>query len=238
MKTLGVIGGLGPMATAYFLQLATQMTDAAADQEHMEILLCSKPAIPDRTKYILGESKDSPLPEMISAGRKLREMGAGTIAIPCITAHYFHKELEEQIGIPIIHAIEETISCLQEAGAERVGILATDGTIRSNLFQQAFAAHKIQGIVPGEESQRDIMRIIYDEVKAGRRVDMKAFYWAAEELSARGAQVILLGCTELSLIKKDNALPSGYLDVLEVLARKAVQRCARVRKEYARLITE
>lgn len=238
MKALGVIGGLGPMATAYFLQLVTQMTDAGTDQEHIEILLCSKPAIPDRTKYILGESEDSPVPEMVLAGRKLKEMGAGVIAVPCITAHYFHKELEDNIGIPIINAVEETICCLKEEKVSRIGILATDGTIRSELFQRAFAEHNMRSIVPKEESQRNIMRIIYDEVKAGKSVDMEAFRRVAEELSAGGAQVILLGCTELSLIKRDCRLSAGYLDVLEVLSRKAVQCCACVRKEYGRLITE
>ena len=236
MKILGVIGGFGPMATAYFLQLLTQMSDAQTDQEHMEILLYSKPSIPDRTKYIIEESAENPVPVMVEAGRKLKEMGADMLAIPCITAHFFHKELEDEIGLPIIHAVEETLSCLMEKKANQVGILATDGTIRSGLFQNAFMKRDISPVLPEERTQRKVMEIIYNQIKAGKSVDMECFRQISEELSGKGAQVILLACTELSLIKRDYDLSAGYLDVMEVLARKAVQRCNRVRKEYRWLV--
>ena len=236
MKTLGVIGGLGPMASAYFLQLLTQMSDAQTDQEHMEILMYSKPAIPDRTKYIIGESEENPAPDMIMAGKKLKEMGADILAIPCITAHYFHKELEDEIGLPIIHAVEETVSCLEEKQLTRVGILATDGTIRSGLFRKALEQRGICPVLPDAESQKKVMEIIFQQIKTGKRVDLESFYRISEEMSGQGAQVILLACTELSLIKRDYDLPAGYLDVMEVLARKAVQSCNRVRKEYRWLI--
>ena len=236
MKTLGVIGGLGPMASAYFLQLLTQMSDAQTDQEHMEILMYSKPAIPDRTKYIIGESEENPAPDMIMAGKKLKEMGADILAIPCITAHYFHKELEDEIGLPIIHAVEETVSCLEEKQLTQAGILATDGTIRSGLFQKALEQRGIRPVLPDEESQKKVMEIIYQQIKTGKSVDLESFYGISEEMSGQGAQVILLACTELSLIKRDHDLPTGYLDVMEVLARKAVQSCNRVRKEYRWLI--
>lgn len=236
MKTLGVIGGLGPMASAYFLQLLTQMSDAQTDQEHMEILMYSKPAIPDRTKYIIGESEENPAPDMIMAGKKLKEMGADILAIPCITAHYFHKELEDEIGLPIIHAVEETVSCLEEKQLTQAGILATDGTIRSGLFQKALEQRGIRPVLPDAESQKKVMEIIYQQIKTGKSVDLESFYGISEEMSGQGAQVILLACTELSLIKRDHDLPTGYLDVMEVLARKAVQSCNRVRKEYRWLI--
>ena len=236
MKTLGVIGGLGPMASAYFLQLLTQMSDAQTDQEHMEILMYSKPAIPDRTKYIIGESDENPVPGMVRAGRKLKEMGADILAIPCITAHYFHRELEDEIRLPVIHAVEETVSCLEEKHLMRVGILATDGTIQSGLFQRALAQRGIESILPGAKSQKKVMEIIYQQIKTGKNVDLENFCRISEEMSGQGAQVILLACTELSLIKRDYDLPAEYLDVMEVLARKAVQSCNRVRKEYRWLI--
>lgn len=238
MSTLGIIGGLGPMATAYFMQLLTQMSDAKTDQEHMEILLYSKPSIPDRTQYIVGKSEKSPVPEMVLAGRKLGQMGAELIAIPCITAHYFHRELEEQIGLPIINVIEETAHCLEKESVSRVGLLATDGTIQSGLFQKKLEEYHMQCVLPSSDGQREIMRIIYDEVKAGKIVDIESFRGISDELFCQGAQVILLGCTELSLIKRDFKLPAGYLDVIDVLARKAVQCCNHVREEYCQLITQ
>lgn len=237
-KRLGVIGGLGPMATAYFMELLTRMSDAKTDQEHMEVLIYSKPSIPDRTKYILGESDKSPLPAMISSGEKLREAGAELLAVPCVTAHYFHGALEEKLGIPVINGLSETASYLAKEKKTCAGILATDGTIKSRLLQNVLGEYGIQSLVPGEASQKKVMAMVYDEIKAGNSVDMEKFRQASEELWGRGAQVILLACTELSLIKKEGTLSAGYLDILEVIARSAVERCHHVRKEFSDLITK
>ena len=232
MKTLGIIGGLGPMATAYFLQLITQMSDAQTDQEHMEIVIYSKPAIPDRTRYILGQSTDSPLDDMIAVGEKLRQMGADIIAIPCITAHYFHRQLEEQLGVPIIHAIRESALWLEKEKVQTVGVLATDGTLQSGLVQDILTGHGIQPLLLKDESQRELMGMIYDGIKAGKPYDMNCFMRLSDELLAQGAQKLLLACTELSLIKRDHPLSDRYLDLLEVLAGKAVERCGKIREEY------
>lgn len=237
MKTLGVLGGLGPMASAYFLQLIVQMSDAATDQEHMEVILHSKPQIPDRTRYILGQSGDNPLPQMAEAGRGLAAQGAEILAIPCITAHYFQEQLEAEVGVPILHAIEETALYLEQASVACAGILATDGTLASRLFQTCLGEHNIGCIAPGEEDQEAVMHLIYENVKAGKPVEFPLFEAVSGRLFARGAQVVLLACTELSLIKRDYALKPGFLDVLEVLARKAVQCCGRLKKEYENLIT-
>lgn len=238
MKILGVLGGLGPMASVYFLQLIVQMSDADADQEHMEVILHSKPQIPDRTRYILGRSEDSPLPQMEEAGRGLAAQGAEVLAIPCITAHYFQEQLEAEVGVPILHAIEETALYLEQAGIACVGILATDGTLTSRLFQTCLAEHGIGYILPGVEDQKAVMHLIYENVKAGKPVEFPMFEAVSERLFAQGAQVILLACTELSLIKRDYALGPGYLDVLEVLARKAVLCCGHLKKDYEALITQ
>lgn len=237
MKKLGIVGGLGPMATAYFLQLITQMTDAESDQEHIESIIISKPGIPDRTKYILGISDDNPVGEILTAGRTLKDMGADIIAIPCITAHYFHEELEKEIGLPIIHAIRETAIYLEERGIKRIGLLATDGTVYCQLFQKILASHDIQSLIPDEENQKLVMSIIYDNIKAGKEVDHVAFKKVSDDLFEQGAQVILLACTELSLIKKEQILAPGYLDVMEILAKKAVESCGKLRSEYKELIT-
>ncbi len=226
------------MATAYFLQLLTQMTDAATDQNHIEVLIHSKPQIPDRTRFILGKSAQSPVPDMVAVGESLVEQGAELLAIPCITAHYFQKELEETIGMPIINAIEETAEYLKAHGCEKVGIMATDGTIESGVFQQALETCGMQVVVPGAAGQAKVMHLIYENVKAGKPLEYFLFEEVAQELFEQGAQVILLGCTELSLIKKDFALAPGFLDVMEVLARKAVLSCGKLKAEYEELITD
>ncbi len=237
MKKLGVIGGLGPMATAYFLQLIVEMTEAKTDQEHIEVLLHSRPQIPDRTGYILGRSKDSPLPQLAAVGKGLVEQGAEVIAIPCITAHYFQKQLEEEIGCSILHIIEETALYLTEEKIRHVGIMATDGTLASNLFQEIFAEYQISCIVPTAEEQKKVMHIIYDNIKAGRPAEMNLFYEVSDKLFQSGAETVLLGCTELSVIKRDNILRKGFLDVMDVLARRAVSLCGTLKPEYGHVIT-
>lgn len=238
MKRLGIIGGLGPMATAYFLRLIVEMTDAATDQEHIEVLLHSKPQIPDRTRYILGLSDENPMPDLLAVGKSLTAQGAQVIAIPCITAHFFQKQLEEEVGCMVIHAIEETAKYLKEEQITHVGIMATAGTVTSRLFQDIMAKYNIACSVPKEEGQRKVMHIIYDDVKAGKPIEMDLFEDVSKELFDDGAQVILLGCTELSMAKRDHALSAGYLDVMEVLARAAVLDCGKLKDEYKHLITK
>lgn len=237
MKTLGIIGGLGPMATVYFMQLVTQMTRARTDQEHLEIILHSCPQIPDRTSYILGQSGENPFPDLARIGKELVGQGADVIAIPCVTAHYFQRQLEEEIQAPILNAVEETAACLQEAGVTKAGIMATDGTLESGLFQKALQKRNIADLLPGEEGQKKIMHLIYENVKAGKPVEFSLFQETARELFSQGAQIIVLGCTELSLIKRDYKPSPGILDVMEVLARKAVLSCGCLRQEYGTLVS-
>lgn len=237
MKRLGIIGGLGPLATAYFLQLLTQMSDANTDQEHMELCLISRPSIPDRTNYILGLSDLSPVTEMSEAGKQLKALGAELLAMPCVTGHYFQHEIEESSGLPMVDAISETVEYLRGKHIGSVGVLATDGTIRSRLFQCAMENGGVRCIIPDENAQKRIMEIIYREIKAGKKVNIDDFLKIAENLRQQGAEVILLACTELSLLKKDYQIGKGFLDVMEVLAAKVVELCNRLKTEYRELIT-
>jgi aspartate racemase len=221
-KILGVIGGLGPLATAYFYELITKMTAAVKDQDHIEIMIHSKPSIPDRTAYILDNSKESPLPPMIDIGKKLAHMGVDHISIPCITAHYFYDKLSSEIPVPIIHGIRETVEILKCFGVSKVGIMATDGTIQSNLFQHELEDQGITPVVPAKMFQGYIMDLIYNCVKSCQPVDMAKFTKASAHLKGNGAEAIILGCTELSLIKRDYSIGPGYLDVMEVLARASI----------------
>lgn len=230
---LGVIGGLGPMATAYFLELIVAMTDAQRDQEHSEIIVMNIPSIPDRTAYILGKSSENPVIPMVTLGKQMKELGASVIATPCITAHYFHEQLQDGIGLPVIHGIRCCADTLKDAGIRRVGLMATDGTVQSGIFQKEVESAGMEMILPAPVSQAKVMSIIYDYVKAGIAPDMSLFEDVRRELFANGAEVIVLGCTELSLLKKDQPLGSGILDALEVLARQSVLACGkRVKPEY------
>lgn len=238
MKTLGVIGGLGPMATAYFLELVIRMTDASCDQEHIPMIIYSRPDTPDRTRYILGLSHEDPQRLMVETGRALVRQGAERLALPCITAHYFHAYLEAQIGKPLLNLVEETAAHLKQFGCRRIGVMATDGTVRAALFQRKLARQGMEAVLPGPAGQEKVMRLIYQNVKAGKPIEIDLFRQVEQELKEAGAQVIVLGCTELSMIKKAFSPGPGFLDAMEVLAMRAVQECeAPLKSEYRCLIT-
>lgn len=238
MKKLGVIGGLGPMATAYFIRMVIEMTRADTDQEHIEMLIHSSPSIPDRTNFILGKSRDDPEKPMAAIGRQLAENGAQIIAIPCITANYFYRHLSEEIPVPVIDTIAETTGYLNERNIESVGLMATDGTIQSRLFQHSLDSAGIQVVLPDPEGQRDVMHLIYQNVKATKPVEMERFQRVSEKLRRKGAQVIILGCTELSMIRRDEVIGAGYLDAMQVLAKRSVELCGTLKEEYKHLITK
>ncbi|MGI6333867.1 MAG: aspartate/glutamate racemase family protein [Saccharofermentanales bacterium] len=238
MKTLGVIGGLGPLATAQFMEMVVRMTDALHDRDHIPMIINSQPATPDRTRFILGQSKESPLPTMIRTGQELSGMGVEYIAIPCVTAYFFYDQLTASIPVPIIDLIGETALHLRENQVTRAGLMATDGTLAGGFFRQRLESAGIEVVEPSAANQQLVMKIIYDHVKANQPVDMADFATVGNELRRQGAQVILLGCTELSSIHRDRSIGSGYLNVMAVQARKAVLLCgARLNPAFSKLIT-
>ena len=236
-NVLGVIGGLGPSATAHFMERVISMTDAKSDQENVDMIVYNFPSIPDRTGYILGSNLRSPLPGLLSVGRALERQKVSCIAIPCVTAHYFHKELQAEIPVPILNGVAETVRLLKSHGIRKVGIMATDGTIRSRLLARELDIAGLLPVVPSERRQADVMHLIYNNVKAGKAPEMDRFRRVQRELSDCGAEMIILGCTELSLIKRDEDIGGGFLDIMDVLAREAVLCCGKkLRQEYENLI--
>ena len=235
---LGVIGGLGPIATAHFLELTVAMTDAAADQQNIDIIVYNFPSIPDRTGYILGSNLRSPLPGLLSVGHALSRQGVAQIVIPSVTAHYFYDELTAAIPTPILHGVRETALHLKENGVTAAGLMATDGTIVSGLFARELHAAGITPVLPSRQRQADVMHLIYRNIKAGRPPEMDRFRAVQEELRGKGAEAIVLGCAELSLIKRDQDIGAGFLDAMEVMALRSIELCGGALKaEYRRLIT-
>lgn len=235
---LGVIGGLGPLATANFMEQVTKMTAAAKDQDHIDMMVYNFPSIPDRTGYILGSNLRSPLPGLLWAGRELERQAVSAIAIPCVTAHYFYEELSRSLRRPVIHDIRATAKYLKDRGVGSVGILATEGTVTSGLFSQELLPQDIRPVLPDKQGQQDVNHLIYRNIKAGNPPEMDRFHAVTENLRRRGAEVIVLGCTELSVLARDHALGSGFLDTTQILARESILRCGKQLKEqYRELIS-
>lgn len=225
---LGILGGLGPMSSVYFYEMLTEHTEAECDQDHLNIIISSHASTPDRTAYILGNSDENPLDVMIDDVKRLKAYGAGVIAIPCNTAHYFYNELKKEVDIPILNIIEETVDVAFRSGTECIGVLATDGTIKTESYQKVCADHGIRCEVPSEKEQAWLMDIIYGDIKKGKRADMEKFSEICRSLEEKGCQRLVLGCTELSLIKRNEGLGDIFLDSLEALAHRTIMRCNKI----------
>lgn len=224
-KILGIIGGVGPLATMLLGEMIVRRTKAILDQEHVNMVITNNTSIPDRTTYILDRSKANPVPVMISDGLKLKSIGAQVVAMPCNTAHTFYDEIQSALGIPVVNMIQETAKRASFVGSKKVGILATTGTLTASVYQLACKDVGIQPIVPDEETQKLVMSVIYDDVKAGRPVDFLKWQQILTKMTDLGCDRVILGCTELSIVKRDLQLDDYYIDSLMVLADCAIEAC-------------
>lgn len=226
-QAVGVIGGVGPMATVYYMQRVIEMTKAGCDQEHINMLVFNDCDIPDRTAFITEKSPDNPLPVMVEDAKRLEAAGCEFVVIPCNTAHYFYDELEQAVEIPVVNIVEETIRYAKARVQDLscVGIMATTGTIVTGTYQKYAERAGLSFTVPDEDEQDLLMQIIYDGVKAGKPVPRADFDRVANHLRAKGAQCLILGCTELSVLKRDLPINDpDVLDSIDVLASETVRR--------------
>jgi aspartate racemase len=224
-EPVGILGGVGPMATAYFMQRVIAMTDADRDQDHVDMLVWNHASIPDRTAYLLGDSDENPGPVMAEDARALERAGARFIAVPCNTARAFHDEVAAAVDIPVIDIVEETVTAARAAvpGLTTLGILGTDGTLRSEAYHRAAEAVGLTPVVPDDDVQKDVMSMIYDGVKAGMPVERDRFDAAVEHLRAKGAEAVVLGCTELSILRTDlRVTDTDVVDSLDALAARTI----------------
>jgi len=229
---LGILGGVGPLATAYFMELLIKKTPARTDQDHMPMIVFNDPQIPDRTAYILDHAKPNPRPEMAKVARWLEEAGADYIAIACNTAHYFYDDINEAVKIPVVNIMEETserISSLVLAGST-VGLLATEGTVESGVFQGYFERYGLRCMAPDPDGQARISHLIYDCVKANQPYDEQEFLEEAYRLRDAGCEAVVVGCTELSVIYQElSRHPKWLFDSLDILADRCVDVYQRAR---------
>ena len=224
-KMLGVIGGLGPMASAYFYRLVTERTDAKCDQEHIDMCIMSRASTPDRTAYLTGKSAKSPLRVLCDDAKRLEKMGAGVIVITCNTSHCFIDEIRKSVSVPIPGMIEETAEFLKKAGCNTAGIMATDGTVSTGLYQKALEKAGVGWALPDSENQKKVMSLIYDDVKGGGEISPEKFNSVTEHLRNMGCDRIILGCTELSVVNCRLGAKPDICDAMEVIAYKAIRAC-------------
>lgn len=226
-KLLGVLGGLGPMSTVYFCELLTAHTRAKHDRDHIDMIISSRASTPDRTAFILGNSNRDPLPVMIEEANRLTNAGADLIVIPCNTAHYFYDGLQASCRVPILNIIRETVQYLHQNDIQSFGLLATEGTVRSMAYHQLSLPLGLGCITPTEEEQAIISNIIYGQIKQNRPINKADFLRVTDAMRARGCEKLVLGCTELSLLKKEGLDSELFVDSLEVLAYQTIRTCGK-----------
>jgi aspartate racemase len=222
-KVIGILGGMGPETTAELFRRIIKATPAEKDQDHIRVVIYSNPKIPDRTAAIINAGTN-PLPEMRKAAEMLQKAGVDFIVIPCITAHYFFEELEEMVKIPILNTMELTAQTIKEnfPGAKKVGVIASTGTVLSEIYNRALAGKGVLVTYPLEELQSKVMDVIYN-AKAGRMIEgKKIILEVISDLIEKGAEIVIFGCTEVSIVLKSQDVPVPVVDTLQILAEKVV----------------
>ncbi len=222
--TVGVLGGLGPVATLDFYAKVIALTPAARDQEHLHLIIDSNPRVPNRNEAVAGTGP-SPGPALAAMAKRLESAGADFLVMACNAAHAFQSELEAAVSVPFVSIIDETVRATVERcpGVQKVGVLGSSGCLDARLYQNAFARHGVEVIVPESTERETFMTLLY-RVKAGDKGDevCAATRTLAESLVAGGAQAVVAGCTEVPLVLAQDALPVPLVDSSAVLAERTV----------------
>ena len=225
-KSIGILGGMGPLATADLFTKIVKMTKADCDNDHIRIYIDNNAQIKDRTAAIL-HGGPSPLPQLIESVKKLEKMGADCIIMPCNTAHYFIQSLQIQTKVPFLSMIAQAVRVSKKRyPGQKAGILATTGTLDAGVYSRAFNDEGVDVVLPNEEQRKLLMSIIYENVKAGiMPTDPKPFMDMLNEMKSRGAGYFILGCTELPVAVQSLQLKDEFVDATEELAKAAIEYC-------------
>lgn len=221
-KTIGILGGMGPDATALFFQRVIALTPAQCDQEHIPIIINNNPQIPDRTDAILANG-ENPVPALQDAIIILEKASVDFIFIPCNTVHVYYDEMQRCVDVPIVNLIESVVDDILKRFPDinKVGLLSTLGTIKSGLYHNTLLKHDIELVAPNEVQHDNLQGAIQELKKQSK--DTSAIQSLANDLVRAGVEGIILGCTELSLIAKQLILSVPVFDSIEILAEKAVR---------------
>ncbi|KUY84160.1 aspartate/glutamate racemase family protein [Burkholderia sp. RF4-BP95] len=221
MALVGVLGGMGPLATVDFMHRVICLTRARCDQEHLPMIVANLTRTPDRSRAIIDGGTD-PLPALLDGIALLNRCGVDVIAIPCNSAHHWYAPLRERSAAPILHIVDASVAALP-AGVRRVAVLATGGTLVSGFYQAALRARGFEPVMPGVAAQRDIAACIA-AVKAGKiDASVRRLTRALATLARRDVGVAVMGCTEIPIAARAlRDAPFALIDSTQELARGTV----------------
>ncbi len=236
--TIGVLGGMGPLATVDFMRKVIELTPARRDQEHLPLIVYSVPQVPERSACIL-EGAASPLPAMLRGLHTLAQAGAECIAIPCNTAHHWYDELVRESRCPVLHIVDAVCAAMKRSGVHEgpVGLLATTGTIAAGIYQARLDQHGYDCVVLGAREMEDLVMRGIELVKAAKMGEARALLeTAAAKLGKEGARTVILGCTEIPIVF--NGGPSSSTPRLVDATHALAQACVEWYCERAGLAAE
>lgn len=232
-KSLGVIGGMGPKATAVFFDKVIENTVAQRDQEHVDMLILNHATIPDRTTVIMEGTEQRFLTEVARDLKLMEHAGVAHIAIPCNTSHYFYDQMQEMTTIPIINMVEETLRLIHDryGSGIKIGVLATSGTMKTGVYAKACQKYGMDLHIPDEAMQAQTMKIIYSNVKRDLDFSPEELQAQIDELRTEyGCACVILACTELSCIELGPDYAEGVVDAMQVLVERSIVLSGRTPK--------
>lgn len=219
---IGVLGGLGPLATVKFLEKVIDLTEAKNDQENVDMVILNHSSVPDRTDYLLNNNKPNPLPYLINDAKLLESIGCEYLVMPCNTAHSFYDEINNSINSKLINMVSETIKECNIRNIKKVGLMATRGTIATKIFDKY--NDSIELIIPDENTQKLVDILIFDKVKKNINVSLDEYEKVLNYFYSLGCESVILGCTELSVINEDlKYSDKKIIDTIDVLARIVIK---------------
>lgn len=222
-KIIGIVGGMGPLASCDLYEKIIINTKAQKDCEHIHILLDSNTDIPDRTKAILHHG-ESPVPYILKSAQELEKIGAEIIVLACNTSHYFLDDVRRGINVPVLSMIDACLEAVLNQGITKAALFATEGTVKSGIYQKTFNKNGIELIIPDERQQKIVTDVIYEGVKAYcKAYNSLEFQELVEEFEKEGAQTCLLACTELPVFVKDKGIWGKFIDSSLELAKLAIR---------------
>ena len=225
MKIIGIIGGMGPAATIDLYKKIVENTPAEKDQDHIHVIIDSYPQIEDRTGYIL-HGGINPAARLIESAKRLESAGADALIMPCNTAHYFAKDIESAVKIPLIHIVRCSAEAVKNKYPEtkKIGLIATTGTIKAGVYGNILKEYGFETIDLPEKIENNIMDCIYKGVKAGKTEEYsRLFQQCVDEITDLGADLLIEGCTEIPLLMPYVKTKLPAIDATYELASAAVK---------------